>query len=201
MRMVRRRGKALADDAIALCELTELFQRRVIGVGLDLCGQLHVDYSDRHLAGETERAARIERAGRPDPNRRQRQPHGRRDAAHRHPGAGDQRFEEHVAGAGVIAFTTRGRVQTGAYRTRPARNRAGDSGIRKASLAVQWSEGGRRILLVPLLQRSLHRTQSCRIGSVHALALSDVIGQICWYEPPSVNHVPRHQLGSEQEAK
>src|SRR5262245_53427487 len=95
-----RSPKCLVDDAVSLRQLQQAVEllRRRLGVEVEV--KPDGAEADRHLLADAERAAEVEVAlgghGAPADGDSQR----RRDRPQRHPGAGRQRLQQHVAGAG-----------------------------------------------------------------------------------------------------
>jgi hypothetical protein len=71
--------------------------------------------ADRRLAVHAERATCIPMAFRDHPPAPELHAHRSGDRAHGHVGTGDQRFQQHVSGAGQAPVAAGGRMQAGAF--------------------------------------------------------------------------------------
>src|SRR5579871_731418 len=158
----------LIDHAIALGELEQLIELVLRRIAVDVEAQANLRKADRRVLGDAEGAAEIEIAlGR----------HGaglERDierGCHRlqgDAGAGDQRFEQHVAGAQFEPAAAGGGMQPGDRERAAGLDLAGDVGIVERALGLERDDGGLRRALVALLDRRLQRAQC---GGVHDFLL------------------------------
>ena len=80
----------------------------------------------------------------------------------RHAGAGDQRLEQHVAGAQLEPGAAGRRMQARDRERAAGLDLAGDVRVVERALGLERDEGGLGVALVALLDRRLHRAQSRR---------------------------------------
>src|SRR5581483_6625645 len=148
--------ECLIDDAVPLGEAQQpldIHGRRVV---LEIELEPDRAEADRHLLvlRDAERAAEVEialgahRAADVEAERR-------RDRTERDAGAGDERLEQEVAGAGELARAAGGGVQTGLDERAARRDGARDGADAEVAFRRQRHERARGLAPVPLLQRSL----------------------------------------------
>ena len=163
-RQRRSARERLIDDAVALGQLLQRRKLLVVGVGVELERQADLAEADRRLTIDAERAAEVEVALRAHASRRDGDPERGRDRAQRHPGARDQRLEQHVARAQQRAVATGRRVEPG-LGERPARvHRAGDA-VAQVTRRGQRDQRSLGLGPVALLERRLQRPQ---LIAIHA---------------------------------
>ena len=104
-------AQCLIDDAIALCQTNECTQLVGRRVGVEGKVQANPLKSNRHLLGDTQRAAKIEIAFGTDHAVANDDAYCRRNGIERHTRTRDQRFEQHVAGACALAVAAGCRMQ------------------------------------------------------------------------------------------
>ena len=119
---------------------------------------------DGSLAVDAERAAEVEVAFGVDAPRDV-ELHRGGDRAERDAGAGDERLEQHVSGAGERAGAAGGGVEAGFDERAAGLDLARDLLGVELSVGAQRDEGGRGLLAIAVLERRLHRLQ---LGPVHA---------------------------------
>ncbi len=150
-----RFAQSLTDDAVPLHRCGQPFQRGVVGVAIDRDRDDDVPDADRDLTIYAQRAPGIEAALGPQRRRTHLDAEGGRHTAQRHARARQQRLQQHVAGAGVVAVAAGGGVQTRPYRSGPAVDGAGDSGIAVVGPGAQRGSGTGGIGSVARFERSL----------------------------------------------
>src|SRR5882757_9346945 len=138
----------LVDDAIALRELEQLIELLLRRVGLDVEAQADLREADRRVLGDAERAAEVEVALGRDLAGLERNVERGRHRLQGHAGAGDQRLEQHVAGAEFQARAAGGGMQAGDRERPSGLDLAGDVGVVERSLGPERNERGLRIALV-----------------------------------------------------
>ena len=125
---LRRLPERLQHDAIALGEPEQRVELVLRRVGIELEFEPDGGEAYRRVLCDAERAAKVEIAFRLDLARAHSDAHRRRDRFQRHAGAGDQRLEQHVAGAQLRAASS-GRGMKPGDRKRPSGlDLAGDRG-------------------------------------------------------------------------
>ena len=92
------------------------------------------------------------------------------DGLQGHPRAGDEGFEEHVAGAELGARAAARRMQAGNRERAAGLDLAGDALVVQRALRLEGDDGGLRLVAIAVLQRRLQGAES---GCVH-LRILDV---------------------------
>lgn len=100
-----------------------------------------------------------------------------RNRPQRHPGAGNEGLQEHVAGASRKAVASAGGMEAGLHEGATGLHRAGDLVLGQISGGAQGDQRGRCISPVSLLQRALATAEA---NSIHVgqAACSAVVGSI-----------------------
>src|SRR5262245_66131202 len=101
----------LINDAVALGELEQLIELVLWSLGVDLEAQADRRKANRRILRHAERAPEVEIALGCDLAGFERNVERGRDRLERHAGAGDQRLEQHVAGAQFESGAARGGMQ------------------------------------------------------------------------------------------
>src|SRR5947207_4903015 len=149
----------LIDDAVALGELEQLVELVLRRICLHLEAQANGRKADRRILDDPERAAEVEVALGADLGGLERNVERGRDRLERDAGAGDQRLEQHVAGAKFKSGSTRCRMQPGDRERTPGLHLASDVRVIERALGPQGDEGRFRVAFVALLERRLHGAQ------------------------------------------
>ena len=123
--------------------------------------------ADGRLAVDAERAAEVEVAFGVDAARDV-ELHRGRHRAERDAGAGDERLEQHVAGAGEGAGAAGRGMQAGLDEHAAGLDLARDLLLVELPVGTERDEGRRGLFAVAILERLLHRLQ---LGPVHARIL------------------------------
>src|SRR5882757_3041658 len=160
----------LVDHAIAFSELQQQIELVLGRVGRDFEAQPDFGEADRRLLVDPERAAKIEIALGDDIARFQRDLDRGRDRFERDTGAGDQCFQQHVAGTEFEARAAARRVQPGHGHRAAGLDLAGQPFVLDRALGFQRNDGGGRISLVTFLDRGLHGAE---FSGVHYCSLPD----------------------------
>lgn len=158
-------GQRLVDDAVALGQLEQRGDLLVAGVGVE--GERHAQIlqPDWRVLGNAERAAGVEVGFRADRGVAQHEAHRRGDRVHRHPGAGHQRFEQHVARAGAQAIAARGRVDASGDQRAAGVDAAGHA-LAQTPFSVQRDQRGIRVVAVAGLDGGLAGAEGVGVHGV-----------------------------------
>src|SRR5262252_107101 len=157
-------SERLIDDAIALGQLQELFELVGWRVGVDVEAQANGSKSNRRILGNAERTTEVEITLGRDRGGLDRNVERGRDRLEGDAGAGDQRLEQHVAGAQLEPGAAGRGMQACDRKRAPGLYFAGDMRVIERALGLQGDEGRFRLTLVALLERRLHGAQR---GSIH----------------------------------
>src|SRR5579872_643123 len=154
----RRISERLQHHAIALGELHEGVELVLGRVGVEFERKADGLEPDRGLLVEAERAAKVDVALRLDLARAQLDPHRGRDRLHGHAGAGDQRLEQHVAGAELGAAPPGRRMKPRDGERASGLDLTGNGGIECAA-GYQRHQRRLRVGAIAVLERRLDRAQ------------------------------------------
>ena len=157
--------QGLEDDAIALGQLQQLVELLLRRVGVDLEAQADRPEADRRRLVDAERAAEIEIALGLDDAVAQIDLKRRRDRLQRHAGAGDERLEQHVAGAQFRARAAARRMQAGDRERAAGLDLAGDVLVVEGALRPQGDDRRFGLGAVLVLQRRL-KARAIRVDSM-----------------------------------
>lgn len=120
-------AQRLVDYTIAFSQADQRCQLVGIGIGLQVKVKADGAKADRRFFADAQRAAKVEVAFRRYRAAAQFNADGRGDRAERHPGAGSQRLQQHVARTGGQPITTGGRVEAGRDQRLARLHPAGDA--------------------------------------------------------------------------
>src|SRR6476661_5939997 len=160
----------LINHAIPLGELKQLIELLLRGIGVEIEAQPDLRKTNRCILGNAERAAEIEITFGRHLAGLERNIERGRHCLHRDAGAGDQRFEQHIAGAKLKPGSTGRRMQARGGQCATGLDLAGNVAVVEGALGLQSYECRLRIAFVALFDRRLHRTQFARVHTQSPLA-------------------------------
>src|SRR6478752_2800284 len=162
---------SLINDAIPLGELKKLIELVLRGIGIEIEAQPDLRETNRCILGNAEGAAEIEIAFGRHVAGLERNIERGRHRLHRDASAGDQRFEQHIAGAKLEPGSAGRRMQARDGQRATGLDLAGNIAVVEGALGLQSYECRLRIALVALLDRRLHRTQFARVHTLSPLRI------------------------------
>ena len=172
--------QTLSDDAVPLGRCRKSGQGQIIEVRLDRRSQGDRGDADVDCPVKTQSSAGIERAVGRNLDGAEVETHGRGDTPESDTGAGDERLEEHVAGAGVLAKATCRSVEAGSNGSGEGGNGASDVVVPVVTPGGQRCQRGCRVALVEVLEWRLRGTESITVHSRDYAESSAIVG---WRNP------------------